>query len=86
MSDFENRITYLEARNQIVDKNKSWENSTTRKIVIMFLTYFTLGLYMFFLGIDKWYLHSLIPTFGFFLSTLTLDFIKNIWDIQFNSK
>jgi hypothetical protein len=59
MSDFETRISNLEARNQIVDKNKSWETSTIRKIVIMFLTYFTLGLYMFFLSIDKWYLHSL---------------------------
>jgi hypothetical protein len=86
MSDLETRVSNLEKRNTIVDKNKKWENSNTRKIVIMCLTYFTLGLYMFFLGIDKWYLHSLIPTFGFFISTLTLEFIKNIWDTKFNSK
>jgi hypothetical protein len=41
---------------------------------------------MFFLGVEKWYLHALIPTFGFFISTLTLEFIKNIWDTKFNSK
>lgn len=44
------------------------------------MTYIILGIYMKFLGIEKWYLHALVPTCGYFLSTLALPVIRKMWE------
>ena len=75
----ENRIAALEARNKRVESDKAWETSWTRKIAIMVLTYLTIVAYLYFvIHIDPW-LNALVPVTGFFLSTLTISYLKNIW-------
>lgn len=44
------------------------------------MTYLILGIYMILLGIENWYLHALVPTCGYFLSTLALPVIRNMWE------
>jgi hypothetical protein len=80
MSSVEYRVANLEKRNSKVELDKKWETSLTRKFSIAILTYFVLGFYMLFLGIEKWYLNAIIPTFGYLLSTLALPLLKKIWE------
>lgn len=79
-SSLESRISAIESRNVRVATDKAWETSWTRKISILFMTYMILGIYMELLGIEKWYLHALVPTCGYFLSTLALPIIRNMWE------
>lgn len=75
----ENRIAALEARNKRVETDKAWETSRTRKIAIMVLTYLTIVVYLYFvIHINPW-LNALVPVAGFFLSTLTVGYLKDIW-------
>lgn len=80
MESLESRISAIESRNVRVATDKAWETSFTRKISIIVMTYCILGLYMKLLGIENWYLHALVPTCGYFLSTLALPIIRNMWE------
>ncbi len=80
MHDYESRISLIESRNTRVELDKKWETSFTRKISILAMTYCILGLYMKLLGVENWYLHALVPTCGYFLSTLALPVIRNMWE------
>lgn len=74
-----NEIDAIKARNKRVEIDKAWETSLFRKVAITIITYmFMTGLFLV-LGVDKPYLNSLVPTFGYLLSTLTLSLLKDIW-------
>lgn len=85
MPDLETRIKQIEQRNKRVEADKAWETSLTRKLAIVILTYLTMTLVMTSLNIAKPFLNALVPTLGFFLSTLSLPFIKNLWIKHFYS-
>lgn len=83
MNDIETlkqEIQKLKDRNKKVETNKAWETSFTRKILLMLVTYFIAGItFMVIKNSDPW-VNAIIPTVGFFLSTLTLSFIKSLWE------
>ena len=79
MHNLESRLSAIESRNASVESDKAWETSHTRKISILIMTYAILGLYMKHLGIQLWYLHALVPTCGYFLSTLALPVVRKLW-------
>ena len=77
----EERINKIEERNKRVEKDKKWETSITRKVCIMFLTYIIVIIYSFIIrNVDNIFLSSLVPVIGFLLSTLSLSFIRKIWE------
>ena len=77
--DLEKRVKKIEDRNSNVENEKDWEMSITRKVAIAFITYFVIAIYLgLFLKIDPWF-NALVPTIGFFLSTLSLSVFKRIW-------
>ncbi len=79
----EERIKKIESRNLRVEKDKAWEISLARKMLLIVFTYLMIALYMrFVLNIDPW-LNAIIPTLGFYLSTLTLPFFRKIWEKLF---
>lgn len=84
MEETENRIEKIEARNKRVELDKRWETSLTRKICICVITYIIVVAYSFLIrsfdSIYSIFLTSLVPVFGFFLSTLSLKAIRKIWE------
>lgn len=75
----EERIAKLESRNQRVEADKGWETSWTRRIAIMVLTYATVVFYLqFVVHIDPW-INALVPVIAYFISTLTVRFLKQQW-------
>lgn len=72
-------IEKIKTRNKAVEADKAWETSNFRKISIALVTYIIIGLYMNSIEVNKPWLNAIIPTLGFLLSTLTLDWIKRIW-------
>lgn len=77
--DLEKEVIEIQARNKRVEMDKAWETSFFRKLSILLLTYLVVVLTMFVLGIDNFFVNALIPSLGFFLSTLTLPFLKKSW-------
>jgi hypothetical protein len=78
-SNLETRISKIEARNAKVETDKKWEKSTTRRLLLMLFTYLSIFLYFLVIGIPNPFLNAVVPTLGYFLSTLTLPFFKRHW-------
>ncbi len=79
LSKLENRISKIEDRNKKVEKDKTWETSFTRRILLIIFTYLAIALYLLIIGIKNPWLNAIVPTVGFLLSTLTLPVFKNLW-------
>lgn len=79
MDDLNKRIINIEIRNKRVELDKAWECSWTRRILILILTYAIALLYLKIADTTNPYLGALVPCLGFFISTLTLKLVKNLW-------
>jgi hypothetical protein len=77
--EIEKRIISLENRNKRVELDKAWESSTTRKLLLMFFTYLSIGIYMQYIKVNNPWQNAVIPSLGFLLSTLTLPLFKKWW-------
>lgn len=73
-------IEKIKQRNHKVELDKAWETSWTRRLCICLLTYIVVVLYSFTIDkISNIFLSSLVPVIGFTLSTLSLKFVRKIW-------
>ena len=72
-------IEEIKIRNKRVETDKAWETSNARKALIIALTYFTVVLFLIVSGATNPLLNAIIPSLGFFLSTLTVPAVKNWW-------
>lgn len=79
IEEIEERLSKIEARNKKVEADKAWETSFIRKILIIVVTYIVVGLTLTSMGNPAPWLNAIIPSLGFFLSTLTMSFVKNYW-------
>ena len=79
LSELESRIKTIENRNASVELDKAWETSLFRKLLLMSFTYLSLGLYMYVISVADPWINAVVPTIGFFLSTLTLPIFKTYW-------
>ncbi len=81
----ETEIKNIKARNARVELDKKWETSWTRKLCICVLTYIVVVIYSFTIQqVSNVFLSSLVPVIGFTLSTLSLGFVRKIWERSIN--
>ena len=81
LRDVEKEIENIKQRNKRVELDKDWETSFVRKICICILTYFVVIIYSYFVrNYDNIFLSSLVPVIGFSLSTLSLKYIRKMWE------
>ena len=79
--DLEKEIELIKQRNQSEEMDKKWETSKTRKVCICVLTYLVVILYSYLTNkINNIFLSSLVPVIGFTLSTISLNFIRKLWE------
>lgn len=79
--EIENEIQKIKLRNKKVELDKAWETSWIRRICICILTYIVVIIYSYIVrNYDNIFLSSLVPVIGFTLSTLSLKYIRKIWE------
>ena len=79
IKELEKKIELIEKRNKKVEGDKAWETSLLRKILIIVLTYIFAVLYLKVADTTNPYFGAVVPCAGFFLSTITINFIKKRW-------
>ncbi len=79
MKDIEIRIAQIEERNRRVEAEKAWETSAVRKASIVLLTYLLMIILFCSIGSQEPFSNALVPTLGYFLSTLSLEWIRRTW-------
>ena len=84
IKDVENEIEKIKQRNSKVELDKKWETCWTRRICICILTYIVVIIYSYIVrNFNNIFLSSLVPVIGFTLSTLSLRFVRKIWEKSF---
>ena len=73
----ESEITAIQNRNRRVESNKTCETGGFRLLSITGITYVTMVLVFLVLGSNRPFVNALVLTTGFFLSTLSLSFLRN---------
>lgn len=83
--NLEKEIESIKKRNKRVELDKKWETSFTRRAFICVLTYIIVIIYSHFIkNYDNVFLSSLVPVIGFTLSTLSLKYIRKLWEKHIN--
>lgn len=83
--EIENEIQKIKLRNKKVELDKAWETSVVRRICICILTYIVVISYSYIVrNYDNIFLSSLVPVIGFTLSTVSLKYIRKIWEKRLN--
>lgn len=77
--ELKNEVEQIKIRNVRVELDKAWGTSLTRKFLILILTYFVVVIFFFVTKLSNPFVNALVPTLGFFLSTLTVPWVKVIW-------
>ena len=81
LKELESEIEKIKLRNQKVELDKKWETSLIRRICICILTYIVVITYSYIIkSFDNILLSSLVPVIGFTLSTLSLKFVRKVWE------
>lgn len=80
LQDLEKRIEKIESRNRKVESDKAWETSLTRRGLLILFTYLSIGIYLNVINVANPWLNAIVPSIGFWLSTLTLPYIKTLWE------
>jgi hypothetical protein len=79
MTDFERELRAIHDRNRRVELDKAWERSFTRRGFIALITYLTATIFLWIVGVGSPFVHALVPTGGYLLSTLSLPWVKGWW-------
>ena len=83
--ELEQEINNIKNRNKRVELDKKWETCWTRRICICILTYIVVIIYSYIVrNYDNIFLSSLVPVIGFTLSTLSLKYIRKLWEKKLN--
>jgi preprotein translocase subunit Sec63 len=79
IEELKKEVALIKERNKRVEKDKIWETSYTRRILLIIFTYLAIGFYLQAININNAWLNAIVPAVGFLLSTLTLPFFKKLW-------
>lgn len=79
VQQLEEEIEKIKERNRRVEREKSWETSWTRKIMIAVLTYIVIVIFFYYAGFPEPFKNALVPSLAFVLSTLSVPVVKNLW-------
>lgn len=80
LAHLEARVAAIQSRNERVESHKAWETGRARLLSITVITYVTMLLVFAVIGSGRPYIDALVPTTGFFLSTLSLSFVRRFFD------
>ncbi len=79
INELNSEIIKIKERNKNVERDKAWETSYTRKILIIILTYIVVVVTLYFLNLPNPLTGAIVPVIAFFLSTLTIPLFKKWW-------
>lgn len=79
MESLEERVGNIEERNKLVEADKAWETSWTRKLLIVLFTYVAIGIFLSVIKVERPWLSAIVPAIAFTLSTLTMPFFRKLW-------
>lgn len=84
IEELQKEVDQIKIRNARVEADKAWESSWARKLLILVLTYLVIVIFFHVSKLGNPFVNAIVPSIGFFLSTLTVPFCKNLWLEKYN--
>lgn len=84
LESLQQEINEIKTRNQRVEKDKAWEKSWSRKILIALLTYIVIVIFFSTGNLPNPFVNAIVPSLAFLLSTMTIPFVKKWWGGRVN--
>lgn len=75
----EHELRLIKERNLRVEADKAWETSGARTLCIGAMTYVSVAIVFYLIGVSNPLLNAFVPTCAFTISTRSLPFIKRWW-------
>lgn len=75
----EEQLETITTRNQRVEDDKAWETSFTRRLFLSLITYGCAYIVLQLIEVEQAHLIALVPTGGYWLSTLSMEPLKQLW-------
>lgn len=79
IEQLEKDINLIKERNKKVERDKAWETSFARRILLTVFIYLVVGFYLTIININQPWLNAIVPAGAYMLSTLILPFFKKLW-------
>lgn len=79
IAQLEKEVRSINERNARVERDKAWEASWARRIILFLLTYAAIVIYFHAAGLPQPFVNAVVPALAFVISTLTLPFFKRLW-------
>lgn len=79
LEQLQQKIDKIHARNLRVEKDKNWETSWTRRLLILTLTYVVIVVFFVFAKLPKPFVNAIVPSIAFLLSTSSINVVKKWW-------
>lgn len=80
MQKSESILKRILTRNQKVDEEKRWKESLTHRLSVTVLIYIISVCCFYFASVHEIFIVALIPSLGYFISTIKLKLIRHIWE------
>lgn len=78
--DLEKEINAIKERNKRVESDKYWERSFFRRGFITLVTYLVAFIFLLIIEVPRPGLAVLVPAGGYVFSTLSLSFLRGVWN------
>jgi hypothetical protein len=79
LEEIRKEVGELRARNVRVEREKAWETSWTRRLVITGMTWLGAWVWLLGLGVDHAALQALVPSGAYAVSTLSIPVLRRWW-------
>ena len=79
LHELQKELAEIKTRNARVEREKAWETSWTRRLVIAGATFVGAWLWLVQLGADNALLQALVPSGAYAVSTLSLPVLRRWW-------
>lgn len=79
IEDLQKEIDKIKIRNKLVEAEKAWEISWTRKLLVFTLTYLVIVIFFLVVNLPDPFANAVVPSLAFILSTLTVPIFKLWW-------
>ena len=83
LEELQLEIEDIKKRNRRVEKDKAWETSWTRKLIILVLTYMVIVVFFLSMRLPDPFVNAIVPALAFVLSTMTVPVVKKKWTDKF---